>query len=76
VTVDGHAEQAFMVSPGFIGVNVPAGPHHIRAEYRPSPRKTILLIVGACILVVALVSRRRLACLDAHFFSPRPLPGP
>jgi hypothetical protein len=76
VTVDGHAEQAFMVSPGFIGVNVPAGPHHIRAEYRPGPLKTILLIVGACILAVALVSRRRLASLDAHFFSPRPPPGP
>src|SRR5207245_4497905 len=53
VTVDGREVAAFMVSPSFIGVALEPGDHFVTAEYRSTPSKTPLLIVGAVILVGA-----------------------
>lgn len=46
VTVDSAAQPAFMVSPGFIGVTLPAGRHVVVAQYESTPLKTPLLILG------------------------------
>jgi len=54
VTVDGHEQETFMVSPSYIGVEVPAGLHHVRAEYRSSPVRTALFVVGMTTLLSAL----------------------
>jgi len=64
VAIDGREVRPFMVSPSFIGLDVPAGAHQIRAEYRSPAYKTILLLLGACVLVAVLVLRRRFARLD------------
>jgi hypothetical protein len=53
-----------MVSPSFIGLNVPAGPHQITAEYRSPAYKTALLLLGACALVAIVWFRRRLSALS------------
>jgi hypothetical protein len=65
VAVDGSEVPTFMISPSFIGVDVPGGRHQLRAEYRSSRSKTALLALGACTLVLAVVFRRRLARLGA-----------
>src|SRR6184192_4280991 len=46
VAIDGREADTFMVSPSFIGVAVPAGKHHLIAEYRTSTLKKVLLWVG------------------------------
>ena len=60
VTVDGSETPIFMLSPSFIGLELPAGSHRITAEYRGSPIKPPLLILGACALAALFVFRRRL----------------
>jgi hypothetical protein len=69
VTIDGRRQPAFMVSPSFIGVNVPAGLHQLRAEYRSPLYKTALLLLGACTLLAAIWFRRQFARLDAALSS-------
>jgi hypothetical protein len=64
VDVDGHDVPTFMVSPSFIGFHLPAGTHRVQAEYRAGILKTILLLVGACALLVLFCSRRWLARFD------------
>ena len=54
VTVDGHEVQTVMVSPSFIGFEIPAGDHSVHAEYRSPIYKTILLILGACVIVATV----------------------
>lgn len=54
VTVDGEPQEAFMVSPSYVGVEVPAGLHHVRAVYRTSPVRTVLFLAGLITLVSAL----------------------
>ncbi len=66
ITVDGREVRPFMVSPSFIGLEVPAGSHHVRAEYHSGLFKIALLILSACALVGLLCFRRRLAELDAR----------
>jgi len=61
VTIDGRDGLPFMLSPSFIGVEVPAGPHKIRAEYRSPLYKTALLLFGACTLLATICFRRQLA---------------
>lgn len=62
VTVDGREQDAYMVSPSFIGVDVPAGLHHIGAEYRPQPLRLYLLLLGLLTLpLIALAEWRRAA---------------
>lgn len=65
VTIDGREERTYMVSPSFIGVDVPAGLHQIRAEYRSPAYKTVLLLLGACTLLAIVCFRPWLARLDA-----------
>jgi hypothetical protein len=59
VAVDGREVEAFMISPSFIGFELPAGAHQIRAEYRAGPLKALLLILGACTIASLLAFRRR-----------------
>jgi hypothetical protein len=64
-TIDGRSVQPFMVSPSFIGLDVPAGQHRVRAQYRSPRYKTALLLLGACTLIATICLRRRFAQLDA-----------
>jgi hypothetical protein len=64
VTIDGHATDTFMTSPSFIGVQVPAGDHLVRAEYRSAGLKKILLMIGALALLAALALGRRFDRFD------------
>ncbi len=66
VTSDGVALDTFMVSPSVIGVSLPAGQHTVAAEYRSTPIKTPLLIVGGLVLLGVAIARRRIERLDAR----------
>ena len=65
IAIDGREVRSFMVSPSFIGLDVPAGAHQIRAEYRSPVYKTALLLLGACVLLGTVLLRRRFAQLEA-----------
>jgi hypothetical protein len=65
----------FMVSPSFIGLTVPAGTHQGSAEYRTSLLKSVLLAVGATVLLGTIYLGRRFARLDA-FLAGSPGAGP
>ena len=71
VSLDGQKVRPFMVSPSFIGLDVPAGAHQIRAEYRSPTYRTALLLLGACTLLATVWFRRRFARLDALASSGR-----
>jgi hypothetical protein len=66
VTSDGVPVATFMVSPSVIGVSLPPGTHTVIAEYRSTPIKTPLLIVGGVVLAAATLARRRIERLDAR----------
>jgi hypothetical protein len=66
VTSDGVPLSTFMVSPSVIGVTLPPGTHTVVAEYRSTPIKTPLLIVGGVVLAAAAFARRRIERLDAR----------
>jgi hypothetical protein len=55
-----------MVTPSVIGVSLPPGRHTVVAEYRSTPIKTPLLLIGALVLAAAIVFRRRIERLDAQ----------
>jgi Gpi18-like mannosyltransferase len=63
VTVDDTPAETFMVSPGFIGFEMPAGTHFITAQYFSTPLKTPLLALAAFALAGLVIFRRRLARL-------------
>jgi len=65
VALDGREAQPFMVSPSFIGVEVPAGLHQLQVEYRSPAYKTALLILGVSVLFATIWWRRHFARLDA-----------
>ena len=54
VTVDGRDADAYMVSPSFVGVSLPAGDHFVTAEYRSTPMKTPLFALAVLVLVAML----------------------
>ncbi len=58
VTVDGLPAEAFMVSPSYIGVDVPAGSHVVRAEYRAAGTRNVLLAVGLATALGLVVASR------------------
>ncbi len=66
VTSDGVPLTTFMVSPSLIGVSLPPGTHTIVAEYRSTPMKTPLLILGGVVLAAAVVGRRWIERVDAR----------
>jgi hypothetical protein len=53
VTVDGAPAATFMLSPSYLGVELPAGQHFVAAEYRSTPAKAPLLLIGVLGLVSA-----------------------
>ncbi len=63
VTVDGTPIPTYMVSPVYIGFDLPAGQHTIAARYTMARAKWILLGMGALVLVIVLVLRDRLDAL-------------
>ena len=63
VTVDDAPVETFMVSPGFIGFEMPAGTHFITAQYGSTPLKTPLLALGGLVVAGIVLFRRRLARL-------------
>lgn len=74
VTVDGREVKPFMLSPSFIGLDVPAGSHQIRAEYRSPTYKTVLLLLAGFILLATIWLRRWFTQLDAACSSKPQLP--
>ena len=54
VFVDGHEQPAFMVSPSYIGTLLTPGQHQIRAEYRSSQLKKLLMVLS-CLTLVAVI---------------------
>ena len=57
MSIDGHEQRAFMVSPSFIGTLIPPGRHVIKAEYRSATLKNLLLVVSAVILFITAAIR-------------------
>ena len=51
VTVDGREVATYMVSPSYIGFDLPAGRHTIAAEYRSLPLKSALFWIGVAFLL-------------------------
>jgi hypothetical protein len=66
VAVDGRDVAIFMLSPSFIGFDVPAGKHQVRAEYRAAWLKMPLLILGASALAGFFLLRGKLEPFDAR----------
>ena len=65
VTVNGQRRPTYMVSPSYIGVDVPAGRHEVRAKYHSSPLRTGFLLLGGGTLVALVVGRRSVPALRA-----------
>jgi hypothetical protein len=61
VAVDDREVRTYLVSPGFIGFDVPQGMHFVTARYRSTPIKTPLVTVGALMVIGLIVFRRRFA---------------
>ena len=60
VTVDDRPVETFMVSPGFLGFQVPPGQHFVTAQYVSTPLKAPLLWLAGFTLLALVVLRRRL----------------
>lgn len=62
VSIDGRAVPTYMVSPSYVGIDVPAGRHVIVAQYRSLPLKSALFWLGIATLLalVAWSGRARL----------------
>ena len=60
VRIDGVPTPTYMVSPSFIGLDLPAGRHTINAEYVPTRSKVPLLALAVLTLLLAIVFRERL----------------
>lgn len=58
-TVDGAAVQPYMVSPGFLAVDVMPGAHRIEAHYRADRTKVPLLLLGLAVLGVVVMLKDR-----------------
>ncbi len=67
VTVDDQQVETFMVSPGFIGIELPAGQHFVSARYDSTPVKTPLLVLGALTLAGCAGFRRIRGPLQAQW---------
>ena len=57
--LDGVNVKTVAMAPGFIGVPVSAGEHHLRVQYRPPRWKTMLAVLGPLALVALAVVERR-----------------
>ncbi len=57
--VDGQPVKTVMLSPGFIGVPVPAGYHEVHLRYEPEMWRAVLAILGPLIGVGLIFAERR-----------------
>lgn len=57
VTIDGRPSATYMMSPSFLGVDLPAGRHTVVATYQGSPVKVPLALLSA--LIAGLLYWRR-----------------
>jgi hypothetical protein len=64
--IDGQPQKTMMLTPGFLGVALPAGRHHILCRYEPGTAK--LWEAGACVLLALLL-------VGTERFWARLLPG-
>jgi hypothetical protein len=60
VAVDDRPVETFMVSPGFIGLELPAGQHFVTARYASTPIRAPLVGVGLVGALALAFFRRRL----------------
>jgi hypothetical protein len=60
VFVDGAPAPAYMVSPSYLAVDLPAGRHRVDAVYEATPAKSPLLAIAILVLGAAVLFRRRL----------------
>lgn len=60
VAIDGTLASPYMVSPGFLAVDVPAGRHRVDAFYVAHRARTPLFVAGLVILALAVGYRQRL----------------
>ncbi len=72
VTVDGTPVPTYMVSPVYIGFDLPAGQHTIAARYMMATSKWVMLGVGLVVLVGVLVLRDRLDALPRRVLTSVP----
>lgn len=72
VTVDGKPVPTYMVSPVFIGIDLPAGQHTIAARYTMATAKWMLLGMGLLVLVGVVVLRDRLDALPRRLVTSAP----
>ncbi|MEO8370690.1 MAG: hypothetical protein ABI806_16015 [Candidatus Solibacter sp.] len=59
-TLDGKSVSTAMLSPGFIGIPVPAGHHALSMQYRPGAWKLWLALVGALVAIGLAFAERKL----------------
>jgi hypothetical protein len=76
VSVDGQPADTFMVSPSYVGINLPAGKHVVDAVYQATPTKTPLFLLGLGVVGFAALFRRRLDWLPRRFETSSLPPGP
>lgn len=78
-TLDGRAAPTYMLSPGFIGVPVPAGTHNIEFRYVPDNWRVPLALAGFLIagLLVAAEQTGKLRFAQTEIaVAPEPEPEP
>jgi hypothetical protein len=66
VTVDHQQVETYMVSPSYVGIDLPAGTHDVEAVYTAAPIKIPLLAFGLMALLVVALLRDRLDWLPAR----------
>jgi 6-pyruvoyl-tetrahydropterin synthase related domain len=76
VSVDGQPAETFMVSPSFVGIDLPAGKHTVDAVYEATPAKTPLFLLGLGVVGLAALFRRRLDWLPRRFETSSLPPSP
>lgn len=81
--VDGQSVATFMLSPGFIGVPVAAGPHTIRFQYQPDAWRLALalggLLTGGLLVAAEQTGRLRFPrtdIIEVPAAPELPQPGP
>jgi hypothetical protein len=85
VTVDKQPVSTFMVSPSYIGIDLPPGTHDVQAVYTASPLKLPLLAIGTVALFLVVLLRNRLDWIPTRIAAfriprlrraPRPVAAP
>jgi hypothetical protein len=58
ILVDGHPVNTAMLTPGFLGVPVPAGRHDVVCQYAPGSTKVWIAFAGLALVLVFAAGRR------------------